>query len=184
MTRDEVKKIIAVMSMSYPNFKPSDLKQTVDVWEMMLDEYTYQEISVALKAYILADTSGFAPSIGQLTTRVHDTRRFEKGDELNELEAWSMVYKAICNSGYNSESEFAKLPPLVQKAVGNAANLREWASMDIETVQSVEQSHFIRIYRSEVEKSKKIEIMPLEVRQRIGELNKGLLENKGVENEV
>ena len=167
MTRDEVKKIIAIMATTYPNYKPGDLKQTVDIWEMMLDEYSYQEISVALKAYILSDTSGFAPSIGQLTTRVHETRRLVKGDDLTELEAWALVYKAICNSTYNSESEYEKLPEPVKKAVGNAANLREWASMDIDTVQSVEQSHFIRVYRAEVEKAKRVEVMPSEIRNRI-----------------
>lgn len=168
MTRDEVKKIIGIMGMTYPNYKPEDLKQTVDVWEMMLSEYNYTEISLALKAYILSDTSGFAPSIGQLTTRVHETRRLEKGDELTELEAWALVYKAICNSTYNSDSEFEKLPDAVKKAVGSPANLREWASMDIDTVQSVEQSHFIRVYRAEVERSKKIDVMPSEIRNRIG----------------
>jgi hypothetical protein len=167
MTREEVTKLIAVMVNSYPNYKPMDLSTTVDIWTMMLEEYTYQEAAQALKTYILSDMSGFAPAIGQLVGRIHETRRLEKGDELTELEAWSMVYKAICNSTYNAEREFEKLPEIVQKAVGNPANLREWASMDLDAVQSVEQSHFIRVYRAEVEKSKRIDVMPSEVRMRI-----------------
>lgn len=54
------------MCDSYPNYKPMDLKETVDVWTMMLEECTYEQISVALKQYILTENSGFAPSIGQL----------------------------------------------------------------------------------------------------------------------
>lgn len=66
MTREETKKIIRIMCDSYPNYKPMDLKETVDVWTMMLEECTYEQISVALKQYILTENSGFAPSIGQL----------------------------------------------------------------------------------------------------------------------
>lgn len=54
------------MCDSYPNYKPMDLSETIDVWTMMLEEYTYEQISVALKQYVLTENSGFAPSIGQL----------------------------------------------------------------------------------------------------------------------
>ena len=53
MTREETVKIIRIMVDSYPNYKPNNISETVDVWNMMLSEYTYEQISVALKAYIL-----------------------------------------------------------------------------------------------------------------------------------
>lgn len=105
MTREETKKIVMIISASYPNWKPQDLKFTVDTWALMLEEYDYNQIAVALKAYIASDTSGFAPSIGQLIDKMHI---LTYKNEMNELEAWNMLYKAICNSGYNSECEFAK----------------------------------------------------------------------------
>lgn len=46
-------------------------------------------------------------------------RELNTPKQLNELEAWSLVEKAIRNSIYNSQEEFSKLPPLVQKAVGS-----------------------------------------------------------------
>lgn len=52
MTREETKKIIMVMAASYPNYKPLDISMTVDAWQMMLEEYSYNEIALALKAYI------------------------------------------------------------------------------------------------------------------------------------
>ena len=70
MTRDEVKKIIMVVMASYPNWKPNDLSFTVDVWYMMLCDYTYNDVAKALKTYITTDTSGFAPSIGQLVNNM------------------------------------------------------------------------------------------------------------------
>lgn len=71
MTRDETKKIIMLISATYPNFKPMDLTFTVDAWAMMLVDYDYNRVAAALKDYITSDTSGFAPSIGQLTDRMH-----------------------------------------------------------------------------------------------------------------
>ena len=71
MTREETVKIIRIMCDCYQNYKPNDLSETVDVWTMMLEEYPYEQIAVSLKAYVLSDTSGFAPSIGQLISKQH-----------------------------------------------------------------------------------------------------------------
>lgn len=177
MTREETKKIIMVMAASYPNYKPLDISMTVDAWQMMLEEYSYNEIALALKAYITSDNSGFAPSIGQLIEKLHI---ITDPQEMSELEAWGLVYKAICNSGYNAESEFAKLPEACQRAVGNPANLREWAMMDIDTVQSVEQSHFIRNYRTILSRMKEEAKMPQEVRTLIAENRPERIENKDI----
>lgn len=169
MTREEAKKLIRIICASYPNYHPVDISETIDVWTMMLEEYEYNHIAIALKAYITGDTSGFAPSIGQLIDKLHTITTPE---ELNELEAWSMVYRAICNSTYNSEHEFEKLPPPVQKAVGNPAMLREWASMDTDTVQSVEQSHFIRNYRTAIQREKEDVKLPESVKKAIEQVEK------------
>lgn len=159
MTREETVKIIRIMVDSYPNYKPNNISETVDVWQMMLSEYTYEQISVALKAYILSDTSGFAPSIGQLVSKIQS---ITQPQELSEMEAWALVSKAIRNSGYNSVEEFAKLPPLVQKAVGLPDQLRTWA-LDENYNEQVVSSNFMRCYRNEVENEKKILSMPKDV---------------------
>ena len=86
MTKEETKKILRIMYNCFQNFRPSNIAETTEVWEMMLSDYTYQQISVALKSYILSDTSGFAPTIGQLVDMVHSV---SKPQELNEMESWS-----------------------------------------------------------------------------------------------
>lgn len=169
MTREETVKIIRIMVDSYPNYKPNDISETVDVWQMMLEEYSYQEVSVALKAYILSDDSGFAPSIGKLVSKIHT---MTTPQELNEMEAWSLVYKAICNSTYNSVSEFEKLPPLVQKAVGLPDSLREWAMTENLNLEVV-MSNFQRAYKSELKRHEELQKMPQNVRQLIEKANVG-----------
>lgn len=143
MTRDETRNIVRYLIGCYPNWKPEDLKETVDMWYFTLAEYDYREISVAAKIYVQTDTSGFAPSIGKLI----DKAQTAKTQELTETEAWEITVKAISNSLYHSEEEYEKLPKACQKAIGGAYNMREIAQMDPETVSSVEKSHFLRNYR-------------------------------------
>lgn len=164
MTVNEARKIIAVMMVSYPNFKPIDTELMATTWADMLNEYSYEQVSVALKCYITTDTSGFAPSIGQLIDKL---KTVEQPQELNELQAWGLVRKAINNSGYHSEEEFAKLPPLVQKAVGTPGQLKQWGMSDIESIETVAQSNFMRTYRAVVKREDEVSRMPIEIRQLI-----------------
>lgn len=148
---------------SYPNYKPNNISETVDVWQMMLSEYDYNIVATSLKAYILSDTSGFAPSIGQLVWKI---QFITQPHELNEMEAWALVSKAIRNSGYNSVDEFAKLPPLVQKAVGLPDQLMAWA-LDENYNEQVVSSNFMRCYRTELSRHEELSKMPAEVKDLI-----------------
>ena len=173
MDREETKKIIRIMCASYPNYKPADISETIDVWASMLSEYSYEHIAAALKTYIATDTSGFAPSIGQLIQKANSL--VKKDGELNEIEAWTLVSKALRNGYYGAEEEFAKLPPTVQKAVGSPAQLRMWATTDESSVESVISSNFMRTYKAEVKRAEEYERLPEDVKalmQKISPLNR------------
>lgn len=85
------------------------------------------------------------------------------------MQAWALVAKAIRNGIYGAEEEFAKLPPAVQRAVGNPGNIREWATMDSKSVQSVVQSNVMRTYRSVVAKNNQMQRLPVDVKAMIAE---------------
>ena len=162
MTREEAKKLVRIVVSSYPNYKPTNLTDTVDVWALMLEEFSYQQVAAALKAYILSDTSGFAPSIGQLIDKVqtiHDTN-----PQLNEMQAWALVSKALKNGTYGAQEEFDKLPPTVQKAVGSPSQLRNWAVTDEDSIENVIQSNFLRTYRVICQREKEISKMPTDIK--------------------
>lgn len=152
---------------SYPNYKPNDISETVDVWHMMLSDYDYNLVAMALKAYILSDTSGFSPSIGQLVGKI---QTLTKPQELNEMEAWVLVCDALQNSGYNYAEEYAKLPPLVQKAVGLPTQLQTWALTE-NLNKDVVGSNFMRCYRIEVERKNEISKMPQDVREMLEKIS-------------
>ncbi len=167
MTREETVKIIRIMVDSYPNYKPNNLSETVDVWTMMLEEYSYQQVSMALKSYILSDTSGFAPAIGQLVDKIHS---MSQPEQLNEMEAWALVARALRNGGYHALEEYEKLPPEVQKAVGTHEQLRTWA-LDEYFNEEVAKSNFLRAYRIEVNRKRELAKMPSDVRRLIESVN-------------
>lgn len=168
MTNEEVKKIIGTMILAYPNYKPDNMTMLIELWKEMLSEYTYQQVAMALKAFIATDTKGYAPSIGQLVGKM---QMINQPEELNEMEAWNLVSKAIRNGYYGAEEEFSKLPPLVQKAVGSHEQLRQWAQTEIVSVENVIQSNFMRTYRAVVERSLNVSRMPVEARKMIEAIN-------------
>ncbi len=169
MTRDETKKILMTVQASYPNFNPPDKTVTINTWFLLLKDNEYLAIEQALRAYITTDTSGFAPNIGQLLDKLH---AIQSPQELNEMEAWSLVSKALRNGYYGAVEEFDKLPPLVQKAVGSPDNLRNWSQTDVKAIETVIQSNFMRSYAAIVKREYEIKKMPADVQALIEDVNK------------
>ena len=162
MTRDETKMILMRIQTTYPNWKPSgDLSLVIDVWHEYLETFSYKDILCAVKSFVLSDTSGFAPSVGQV---IGQLRKVAESAEMGALEAWSLVSKALRNGYYGAEEEFAKLPPLVQKAVGTPENLRNWSQSDIKSVETVIMSQFLNAYKTESKRAAEISVIPEHIR--------------------
>lgn len=168
MTREETVKIIRIMSDCYPNYKPSNLSETVNVWQMMLNEYSYNQVSIALKAYVTSDTSGFAPSVGEIVAKI---QLVSQPQELDGMAAWGLVSKALRNGTYGAVEEFNKLPPLVRQAVGMPDNLKNWATSDYQTIETVIQSNFLRTYETAVKRANEINRMPDNIKSLIEKTN-------------
>ena len=164
---------------SYPNFKPAvPIEFMIDIWCDDLADYSYQEVYQALKVYKTQDTSGFAPTVEQLIDKIYSVK--ELVDDNSEMEMWNKVYKAICNSGYNANAEFYDLPEICQKVIGSPNQLHQWSQMELDDIQSVVQSNFMRSYRSETTRQKQIVRLPQATKQSMGieTRNNNLIETK------
>lgn len=153
----------------YPNYQVENKEFTINAWYSIIGDCDYKPMEKALRAYITTDTSGFAPSIGQLINKLHEV---QSPQELNEMEAWLLVSKALRNGTYGAVEEFNKLPPLVQKAVGSPDNLRNWAQTDSESIENVVQSNFMRTYRTVVNRAKEYQKMPKDIQALIESTNR------------
>ncbi len=162
MSRDETKQILMRIQSTFPNWKPqSDLRFVVETWHEYLSDYDYEQVKAALKAFVMTDSSGFAPSVGQL---IEILDRLGNAGELSEMEAWLLVSKALRRSLYYADEEYAKLPEAVQKAVGSPEMLRSWAETDVKSIENVVQSNFMRTYRQELSRSRELRKIPANVR--------------------
>ena len=184
MTKQETAMIIASLVAAYPIFLKDKSKEevslAVNTWYEVLTDYTYQQMSAAVKIEILSNTSGFPPSIGQLVEKINIVERTTK-EELNELTAWAIVRKALSNSLYNSEEEFNKFPEIIKKCIKDPRTLREWAQLDISEIETVIQSNLMRTFRAELKKEKERESIPQQLRELIGGNNdstRGIIESK------
>lgn len=166
-TDKETRKIIAVLMVAYPNYKPINIDFTVSVWTDMLSDYSYSEVDMAIKAYISTDTSGFAPAIGQVIDKI---KSITTPRQMTDAKAWALVRKAISDSSYNAKDRFNELPVTCQRAVGSPAQLRMWA-LDASYNENVVSSNFMRCYRTEVTRQSELSRMPSEVRQIIEKIN-------------
>ena len=169
MTKEQVGKLLITIQAYYPNYNPPDKKIAINAWYVMLAEYPEDLVLQALRACIATNTSGFAPDVGQIMSKM---QTISQPQELNEMEAWLLVSKALRNGTYGAIEEFNKLPPLVQKAVGSPDNLRNWAQTDSESIENVVQSNFMRTYRIVVNRAKEYQKMPKDIQALIKSTNR------------
>lgn len=153
MTRDETGIILKSIQVAYPNWHIKEKALAVQMWTSLLADYPYQAISAALKSYILQGHE-FAPNPGQLV------QLLPSKDDLSGLDAWQMVRKALQNGIYGAETEYAKLPEIVQRAVGSPEQIRAWATAPEETVETVMQSNFLRTFEATKARQRNEKYMP------------------------
>lgn len=146
--REDFMKLVTVLRAAYSSEKFMPDKQSALVWYEMLKDIDYQTLMQG--CYKLIQSSPYPPTIADIRASCTSLQTVER---LTDLEAWALVRKALSNGTYGAEQEFAKLPPLVQKAVGSPANIREMAQADMESVATVFQSQFLRAYRTETQRA-------------------------------
>ena len=166
MTREDTIKILSVLRGAYPAFYRDITKQeaesTISLWESMFDEEPYELVAAAVKAFISGDGKGFPPAIGQIKERI---RLITQPEEMTEQEAWALVSKALRNSTYGSEEEFAKLPPEIQSVVHDPGQLKQWAMSPADEVETVVASNFMRSFRVKQKVNKEYMALPTSVKQ-------------------
>lgn len=167
MTRQEALAVLAILKTAYPtfykNYSKEDINAAVDLWATMFSDEPVSIITEAVKSLIC--TLKYPPTIADVKEKV---AMITQPLMMTEMEAWSRVRGAI--SYYHANEAFANLPPMLQKIVGSPNQLREWALMDVETVNSVIQSNFMRSYKAKVSQEKEYAMLPSSTKQLIAEL--------------
>ena len=157
MTREETKSILSVLKAGYPNFykdlKKDDADQIINLWSAMFADDSPKIVVEAVKS--LMCSLQFPPTIADVKQKI---ALITQPAHLTEIEAWNLVRASM--SYYSSGECFNRLPPILQKLVGSPGQLREWAVMDADTVDSVIQSNFMRSYKARIQSEKEYSLLP------------------------
>lgn len=149
MTSEETMKLLNMIAEVYPEFRKRDMKTMCTVWHRLVGGMSYKLMTDALCCYMAADTKGFAPTPGMLIAQLEQRATDEY---MSESEAWSLIYRAICRSGYYAGEEYSKLPPILQEVVGSAHQLHEWGELTVSEVNTVLAGQLRRAYREAVQR--------------------------------
>lgn len=165
MTKKEMAEIIAMMQTNYPDsfrdMSDKALNGKINLWFMQFRDDEYRDVLAAVMAHIATDTNRFMPPVGVIKAKLTEIRMPE---DLTELEAWGYVQKALRNSTYNAGEEFAKLPPVVQRLVGEPMQLQSWACLDDKSL-TVVASNFQRSYKVRAASEREFLALPSAVQQ-------------------
>lgn len=168
MDRTQTIKILAVLKSAYPhafqNMTKTDGEAMLNLWVAMFTEESYEEVNAAIGALISTRTVGYTPTIGEVKEQI---RKLHHHSDLDENAAWVLVSRACRNGSYHSIEEFNKLPPDVQRTVGSPEQLKQWAKMDADVVESVVASNFKKAFRVQAERAAEISKLPPQIRQQM-----------------
>lgn len=188
MTKRDVAELMTVLQANYPDsFKgQSDavVGAKVALWYDMFKNHPKEIVHAAAVAFMATDTKGFMPNVGQINEQI---QRMNRKDDRTPDEAWRLVYKAIRNSTYGAEEEFAKLPEDIQRFVGHPDQLKAWALMEADVVQSVIASNFQRSFKVRQANDRDYAKLPAEVKQFVSKISEntfGLLKAGNEENNL
>lgn len=160
-----IRQILTLLQSEYPqSFSRMDdrtMALKAELWEREFSADNPNLVYAAIRTY-MRTPERFAPSIGQVREIMTS---LTAGEELQAQDAWALVSKACQNGLYGYREEYQKLPPDVQAAVGAPEQLKAWAMMDAETVESVVASNFMRSFRTHKEREKARAALPKELKE-------------------
>ena len=177
MTRQEALAIMAMLKTAYPSFykdlSKEELNAAINLWATMFADDPAYIVTEAVKS--LMCTLKYPPTIADVKEKI---AMITQPPAMTEMEAWDMVKSAI--SYYNAAETFERLPPILKRIVGSPNQLREWAIMEAEKLDTVVQSNFMRSYKALAAQEKERAMLPESTRQMIaGLVGKGMLTDGG-----
>ena len=148
MTREQTQQVLLNLKKAYPFFYkdigPDEGEEIADLWYEMFEDDDVALVVKAVKLFIKSDSKGFPPVIGVIKAKMEEIIEASRPKSISEFEAWQMVKDAARNSLYNYKKEFDKLPPIIQRVIGDYYTLRSWAEMDIDRLETIIQPSFIK----------------------------------------
>ena len=175
MTYDETLKIFAVLKANYGNFYKNmsriDAEAQVSLWTEMFEDTPYEVVGMAVKAFIATDVDGYPPNVGRIKQEI---RKLSEKEQMTEQEAIAVIMKATRNGLYGAEKEYEKLPAVLKRLVGSPEQLRAWARMPVDELQTVVASNLMRSYKAIAQREEYEKALPSSIKNLLGQVGEQL----------
>lgn len=149
LTRENFSRVVKGMKKIWDKPGFIDDKTAFDLWYTLLSDYEDEVVNAAVEKYMMI--SRFPPTPADIRECAAEIVR-PLQEEMTQEEAWNITLKAIRNSGYYSVEEFEKLPQVLQKVVSSPDHLKQMALMNSDELHTVEKSHFMKVFRTVIER--------------------------------
>lgn len=186
MTIQEVAQIMDILEIAYPAFyAKQDEKHRVKaagLWANLFADEPAQMVALAVKSFIASDDKGYPPNIGQIKAII-GKMTMPAELEMSELDAWNLVRRAIHGASMQDWSRsmlpdgtmgppsavinFNRLPPILQKLVGDPKQLALWEDLPNDEINTIIQSNFMRSWRARASHEREMLALPAGVRQQM-----------------
>lgn len=168
MNASELKVLLTAIRSAYPRYNLFIDKNSVKVWNKLLEKYDYQTCSDALEQHIL--TNSYPPSIADIV------RNASQGVGLKTWsEAWNDVLKSIRHYGSSRESEALKSLDAVTRETAKSIGYRDICmSENIDIIRGQFRSAYEQIQQRQSLNDR----LPKELQGRISQRQ---LERKGLQ---
>lgn len=146
MTNNDIKECFKILKAAYPQyyskFGESDVKDVFGVWYTMFKDDAAEVVVLSIKDLI--ETSvGYPPGIGEIKKRMKELISVANGEpSVDEL--WQKFKKAVQNGYYSAESEYEKLPSILQRYIGNPSELRDLSQTETSIFETVTKGQFYK----------------------------------------
>lgn len=149
MDKAEAGKLLLEIDAAYPKYldkvTPAKMQAMANMWALVLENFSLKEAERGLASYVATDTTGFAPSPGQIIARI---RAFNHEASMSAEEAWRVVEMAVQHALRDAQETYNAFPDAIKMAIGSPGALRDMAMLDTQQLETVEHSQFIRAYNT------------------------------------
>lgn len=167
MVKEETIKFITELKMTYLNFykdiSKDEYAMLVELWTEDFIDIPYKVVRLAFSQYKNSKDSTFPPTSGALKTIIANMKPTQR---MTPNEAYTLVYKAICNSTYNAQEEWSKLPKEIQ-GITSPERLRALATSESEASLVTFEASFKKEYQKAIEQIEQFEALPLKQQENL-----------------
>lgn len=169
MTRSEVLKAVALVSMAWSNWHlpeaEDEAEAVIKAWLRVLAPFDNSLVVAAIDSYIV-EAGQFAPHQGMVAKRAAELQARATGDEVPGLdEAWAEVQREIARVGWTGALDPQRKPLFTHPTISAAVEAMGWQTLCESTNPEADRAHFFKLYGSATQRATRDAVMPASVRE-------------------